>query len=31
MSKGGGSSQPQDSTVTQTNLPAYAEPYFSQA
>ena len=31
MSKGGGSSQPQDSTVTQTNLPAYAEPYFRQA
>ena len=30
MSKGGGSPAPQDSTVTQTNLPAYAEPYFRQ-
>ena len=25
---GGGSSQPQQSTVTQTNLPEYAQPYF---
>ena len=30
MSKGGGSPAPQESTVTQTNLPAYAEPYFRQ-
>ena len=32
MSKGGGSSAPQEttSTVTQTNLPDYAEPYFTR-
>ena len=28
MSKGGGSSAPTESTVTQTNLPEYAEPYY---
>lgn len=28
MGKGGGSQQPQNSTVTQTNLPEYARPYF---
>jgi hypothetical protein len=28
MGKGGGSQQPQDQTVTQTNLPEYARPYF---
>lgn len=28
MSKGGGSSGPTESTVTQTNLPEYAEPYY---
>ena len=27
-SKGGGSSAPTESTVTQTNLPEYAEPYY---
>ena len=28
MAKGGGSQQPQSQTVTQTNLPEYARPYF---
>ena len=28
MGKGGGSQQPQSQTVTQTNLPEYARPYF---
>lgn len=28
MGKGGGQQQPQDQTVTQTNLPEYARPYF---
>lgn len=28
MGKGGGGQQPQDQTVTQTNLPEYARPYF---
>lgn len=28
MGKGGGSKQPSSQTVTQTNLPAYAKPYF---
>ena len=32
MSKGGGGGGPQttESTVTQTNLPEYAEPYFTR-
>ena len=28
MGKGGGSSQPTEQTVVQTNLPPYAEPFF---
>ena len=27
---GGGSSQPTDTTVTQTNLPEYVQPYFER-
>jgi len=30
MSKGGGSSGPTESTVTQSNLPEYAEPYYRE-
>ena len=32
MSSGGGGGQaaPTDQTVTQTNLPAYAQPYFER-
>lgn len=30
MSKGGGGSQKSTSTVTQTNLPAYAKPYYER-
>ena len=28
--KGGGSSAPTETTVTQTDLPAYVEPYFKR-
>ena len=27
---GGGGQQPQDTTVTQTNLPEYVQPYFER-
>ena len=30
MSKGGGSSAPTQSTVTQQSLPEYARPYFEE-